>query len=106
VLDPSQKLKIYKDKSSDSGATPERSFCGECGSTLFTTNERFPDIVIVPSGNLDYEALVDWRPQGEFFCKRRGDWLRTAGADGGSKFEGRNERAIVFNKRFPLKFLR
>jgi hypothetical protein len=88
VLDPSHKLKIYKDKSPDSSAEPERSFCGECGSTLFTTNARFADVVIVSSGTLDFDALAGWKPQAEFYCKRRGDWLQTAEADDGGRFEG------------------
>jgi hypothetical protein len=88
VLDPSQKLKVYKDKSADSGVENENSFCGECGSALLTTNERFPDIVIVPSGTLDFDALADWKPQAEFYCKRRGGWLQTAGVDSGSRFQG------------------
>jgi hypothetical protein len=75
MLHPSQKLKICQDKSSDSGAEKENSICGECGSTLFTTNERFADVVIVPSGTLDFGALANWTPQAEFYCKRRVDWL-------------------------------
>jgi hypothetical protein len=48
----------------------------------------FPDVVILPSGTLDFDALADWKPQADFYCKRRGDWPQTAGADDGSRFQG------------------
>jgi hypothetical protein len=43
-------------------------------------------MVIVASGTLDLDALKEWKPQAEFFCKRRGPWIGSAGADDGSKF--------------------
>ena len=44
--------------------------------------------MIVASGTLNFdEALKEWKPEAEFFCKRRGPWLGSAGADGEKKFD-------------------
>jgi len=51
-------------------------------------NERFADVVIVPNGTLNFDALADWKPQAEFHCKRSRGWVETAGADGGGRFQG------------------
>jgi hypothetical protein len=45
--------------------------------------------VIFASGTLDYDdRLKEWKPEREFYCKRKGSWLENAGAEAGKKFEG------------------
>lgn len=78
------------DKSPDSGAAVERLFCSECGSRLFIRNPKYPNAVIVSFGTLDLseEELKKWKPESEFYCKRKGDWLVDAGSEVGKKFMG------------------
>ena len=60
-------------KSSDHGV---RSFCGNCGSTLFCESNREPDIVYVVIANLD-EGL-DRAPQAHVYFSDRASWLDPA----------------------------
>jgi hypothetical protein len=66
----------------------ERRFCTGCGSPVYITNPKWPSALIVASGTLDIDALKEWKPQAEFFCKRRGPWIGSAGAGEGHKFKG------------------
>ena len=76
-------LRTYRDNHTDSGATVERSFCGNCGSSVSTRNaEYFPDKIIIHAGTID--AIEDgkgWTPQIEAFCKRKSDWLTVEGTE-------------------------
>lgn len=43
--------------------------------------------MIVASGTLDgVEGLKDWKPQAEYFCKRKVPWLEGSGVDDGKQF--------------------
>ncbi|KAH8689388.1 DUF636 domain protein [Talaromyces proteolyticus] len=76
-------LRTYLDGQTDSKHTVKRSFCGNCGSHLFITNDSDPmlaDAVIVTTGTMDRHQLQStgdggWAPEQEFFCKRRAKWI-------------------------------
>ncbi|KAJ5148514.1 hypothetical protein N7448_000092 [Penicillium atrosanguineum] len=71
-------LRTYKDHATDSGGTVERSFCSNCGSPMIAENRsKFPDAVIVTYGTMELETGKMWKPELEFFCKRKADWLET-----------------------------
>jgi hypothetical protein len=56
---------------------------------LFLISPKFPGAVIVANGTFDHqENLKEWKPESEFFCKRKGSWLETVGAEAGKKFDG------------------
>ncbi|TVY44574.1 hypothetical protein LSUB1_G000840 [Lachnellula subtilissima] len=87
ITGPTSTLKTYNDTSPDAGGFVQRSFCGDCGSNIFIKNSKWENAVIVATGTLDYEeALTEWKPDAEFFCKRRGPWLSNAGAIEEKKF--------------------
>ena len=60
-------------KSSDHGV---RSFCGNCGSTLFCESSRQPDIVDVVIANLDLE--LDRAPEAHVYFSDRAAWIDPA----------------------------
>ncbi|TVY29543.1 hypothetical protein LHYA1_G001519 [Lachnellula hyalina] len=87
ITGPTSTLKKYNDTSPDAGGFVQRYFCGDCGSNIFIKNSKWENAVIVATGTLDYEeALTEWKPDAEFFCKRRGPWLSNAGAIEEKKF--------------------
>ncbi|TVY19797.1 hypothetical protein LARI1_G003035 [Lachnellula arida] len=87
ITSPTSTLKTYNDTSPDDGSFVKRSFCGDCGSNIFIKNPKWKGAVIVATGTLDYEeALKEWKPEAEFFCKRRGPWLSSIGANEEKKF--------------------
>jgi len=90
ITSSTSSLRTYEDHSCDAGGFVLRSFCGECGSPIFTKNPKFESAVIVMSGTMDYEKgdLRGWKPRNEFYCKRRGGWLDGVGAEEGERFEG------------------
>ena len=73
-------LRTYHDTSSDSGATLRRTFCKDCGSSIFTENDvNFAGGLIVSAGTLDLVDEVEWKPQAELFCKYKPSWFQTQG---------------------------
>lgn len=88
------KITTYCDRSADSGATVERSFCARCGSRLWNRNPAFPEVVAVAVGALDFgngegegegEGWKGWRPEREYFCKGKAEWLCGVGAEESAK---------------------
>ncbi|KAI1374175.1 Mss4-like protein [Hypoxylon crocopeplum] len=79
ILSGAEVMKVYLDRSCDSGGCIERGFCAECGSTMISENrEKFPGVVIVPVGSMDIDpAGPAWRPGTEYYCKRKAPWLAT-----------------------------
>lgn len=78
ILSGEALLKTFDDAATDSGNVLHRSFCSECGSTLFT--KRSVDGVegpgmIVSSGTMDFTGGQEWVPMREVFCKDRASWL-------------------------------
>jgi hypothetical protein len=47
------RAKVYRQRSEGSGKMIDVHFCSECGTKLFLTFERFPDIVGVYGGTFD-----------------------------------------------------
>lgn len=84
-------LKTYVNTLSDSGGTISRSFCSNCGSNLFTRTSNFQGVVVVSSGTLDLplgnQGVIEWTPEQEFFCKRRGAWMAGAGAPAEQQYQ-------------------
>ncbi|OAG02580.1 uncharacterized protein CC84DRAFT_1261312 [Paraphaeosphaeria sporulosa] len=72
---PSSTLKTYIDTNTDSGAVLQRQFCGDCGSPLFTRNEKMEGFVVVCSGALEREMGREWKPAMELWCKGRRGWV-------------------------------
>ncbi|KAJ5478345.1 Glutathione-dependent formaldehyde-activating enzyme/centromere protein V [Penicillium desertorum] len=71
-------LRTYQDHATDSGATVERSFCPDCGSPVIAENKtKFPGAVIVTYGTMELESGRYWKPELEYFCKRKVEWLGT-----------------------------
>jgi hypothetical protein len=67
----------------------ERYFCAECGSNLYIKNPKFPGGVIVAIGTMEFEDVGrEWRPEREYYCKRRGKWLEERGTGETRRFEG------------------
>ena len=80
--------------------TIERSFCGNCGSTVCSRNpENFADGIAVHTGTIDeLEEEQAWAPQVELFCKNKPGWLKIEGTlkrermEGGVGSEGEAEK--------------
>lgn len=68
-------IQSFKDTKVDSGNTLERRFCRVCGSPVYVTSSRAEGFVVVPSGTMDGEAGRKWRPEVEFWCKERREYL-------------------------------
>ncbi|KAI1326588.1 Mss4-like protein [Xylariaceae sp. FL0255] len=70
----------------DSGQTIHSHICGDCGSTLWLTGEKFGDNVIVQAGVLDDEGAVEAaKPAIEQYITRRPGWI--APVDEANQFE-------------------
>ncbi|THC91517.1 hypothetical protein EYZ11_009025 [Aspergillus tanneri] len=80
-------LRSYQATSSDSPATLERSFCGQCGSPIMLQNQtEYPDLVVITTGTMDGGSVQEWKPQMELYCRRKPGWLQTP--DETKKFQG------------------
>ncbi len=49
-----------------------RSFCGACGTNLFTEDMRYPDVVAVPAGVIAEE--LDKKVDGHYFVSHKAEW--------------------------------
>ncbi|KAI1180629.1 Mss4-like protein [Nemania sp. FL0916] len=78
-------LKTYEDTSPESGEVLKRFFCGTCGSPVKGQRTSRPDVTVIPVGIVDGDK-ADFRPQMEFFCRGKADWV-TAVCDGDKSFE-------------------
>ncbi|KAF9493272.1 DUF636 domain protein [Pleurotus eryngii] len=77
-------IKTYEDSITKSGQPLIRSFCGECGSSLFlrsvTTN-----LIIVNTGSIDDKLETDANikvPKCEIFVENKRPWLLVQANDG------------------------
>lgn len=60
----------------DSGKMVTLSFCGDCGSTLWSESSIVHDTKTIKIGTLDSdETLEDAKPQLEIFVRNRPSWL-------------------------------
>ena len=55
-----------------------RRFCKACGSHIYTTDERYPEILGIPAGIVDGEALP--QPKAHYFASHRAAWFSIADA--------------------------
>lgn len=71
ILQGKDKIKDYKDSNTTSGRTITRSFCADCGSTLFTHPSKVMteaqkkhgkgnDFVMIAAGSMDSPTANDW----------------------------------------------
>ncbi|CAF1048673.1 unnamed protein product [Didymodactylos carnosus] len=62
--------KIYHDNNTDSGATLERAFCKDCGSSIYGKNPKFIGLIAVRLGIFDQLP----KPGMALYCKDRSHW--------------------------------
>ncbi|KAI4153489.1 MAG: hypothetical protein L6R39_001556 [Caloplaca ligustica] len=80
-------LKTYND-TADSGVPVLRSFCSNCGSPMFMHNPKHaPGVVIVATGTMEGDVERWWRPQTEYYCKRKPGWMTVDGLEDGARKE-------------------
>ncbi|GIK05756.1 hypothetical protein Aspvir_009869 [Aspergillus viridinutans] len=77
VLTGEDALRVYEDKSTGSGKPLSRSFCSNCGSSLFISSESLsPNMVTITSGTMDLgPSKSEWEPKMEVFCAKRREWV-------------------------------
>ncbi|CAJ2512953.1 Uu.00g010720.m01.CDS01 [Anthostomella pinea] len=79
-------MKTFTDTTPESGRVLLRYFCGTCGSPVKGARTgRDADFVVVPLGIIDGDtAGAGLKPQVEFFCRSRADWIGdvVGGAEG------------------------
>jgi hypothetical protein len=68
--------KSYADRG-DSGKILHRSFCPECGSSLFDEAEAMPNVAMIQAGTLDDARWI--RPTMEIFCDSAQPWVQLGG---------------------------
>lgn len=61
----------------DSGKVLSRSFCAQCGSTLFDEAEVMPGVVMISTGTLDDASAI--KPTMEIFCDSAQPWVQLGG---------------------------
>ncbi|KAF4596887.1 hypothetical protein EYR38_008278 [Pleurotus pulmonarius] len=77
-------IKTYADSNTKSGQPLIRSFCGECGSSLFLRNVTI-DLTIVNTGSIDDKLETDASirvPKRELFVEDKRPWLSLTTSDG------------------------
>jgi len=62
------------DKRSDSGAVTTCAFCPGCGSRLFHTSSRSPDVATLKAGTLDDASAIE--PAAHLWTSRKQPWVR------------------------------
>ncbi|CAN8104677.1 unnamed protein product [Discula destructiva] len=73
-------------KTADSGNTITLSFCGECGSTLWSQSSSFGNTKVIKVGVLDNDRSLEiGKPAVELFVKTRTSWLLPV--DGAVQYE-------------------
>src|SRR4051794_8217176 len=66
-------LKSFTTIGEDHGGENIRSFCGACGSALFSANEHYPDLYVIKAGTLDDASWLT--PQIEIWGKSAQPWV-------------------------------
>ncbi len=59
-------------KAADSGTRLTRHFCSDCGSPLYTSSPRHPDIIYVKAGSFDDPTVV--KPDGQAWTDSAVSW--------------------------------
>lgn len=74
--------KTYNQRSAGSGKMVHIHFCGECGTKLWLSFERFPDVIGIYAGTFDDQCWFDIDPVASkhiFLSAARGDTIVPAG---------------------------
>ncbi|KAJ5106881.1 DUF636 domain protein [Penicillium angulare] len=77
ILEGGEMIRVFEDERTASGNVLNRSFCSNCGSSLFlarSVNGIPGDAVFVSSGTMDLDG-EEWVPTKEVWCKDRYSWL-------------------------------
>jgi hypothetical protein len=77
-------VRIYEDKTPESGTILERSFCITCGASIKMEKRSLPGVTLVPLGVIDGDK-ADLKPHTELFCRSKVAWL--GDVEGASKHE-------------------
>ncbi len=67
-------VKSFDDNGTGSGNTSHRSFCSNCGSSVFINNDGRPEWTIVMTGCMK-DVPAEWSPKMELYCKYKAKWL-------------------------------
>jgi hypothetical protein len=70
TLESSEFLKTHQSVG-DSGGEVKRSFCGQCGSPIFSQIEALPDFVVIKAGSFDDASWL--KPTMEIYTKDKLD---------------------------------
>nr|OQO26939.1 hypothetical protein B0A51_04187 [Rachicladosporium sp. CCFEE 5018] len=70
--------KVYRDSDTKSGVTLKRSFCADCGSSIFIESEAVEGLVIVHCGVIDDAEAR--KPKFELFGEERRGWVGDVGS--------------------------
>jgi hypothetical protein len=73
TLESSEFLKTHHSVG-DSGGEVKRSFCGQCGSPIFSQIEALPDVVIIKAGSFDDASWL--KPTMEIYTKDKLDYAQ------------------------------
>ncbi|OOF91510.1 hypothetical protein ASPCADRAFT_210883 [Aspergillus carbonarius ITEM 5010] len=68
-------IQRYKDTNVVSGNALIRRFCRVCGSPVYASSSVYEQFVAVTSGTMDGEEARTWKPQDEYYCKSRREYL-------------------------------
>ena len=65
------------DKTGDTGKATHRSFCPQCGSSVFDSADVMPDVVMIEAGTLDDSSWV--KPAMQIYCDSAQPWVHLQG---------------------------
>lgn len=64
-------------KKGDSGREITAFFCGDCGTTLWSVSQIFPDRMAIKAGILDNNEEIEKQiPSAEYYHKQRVSWVK------------------------------
>ena len=64
---------VFVDKATDSGASVERYFCGNCGSPIYSALPAQPDVIYLKTGTLDDTS--DFNPSIHVWAATKQNWV-------------------------------
>ncbi|TLS27003.1 hypothetical protein PpBr36_05053 [Pyricularia pennisetigena] len=82
--DPDSVTKTHVDGTGELASGIGRSFCSNCGCLIKISSIAYPRFVSVPYGIIDSDDKTEFKPDVEFFCDRKVDWV--ASIEGSTKF--------------------
>jgi hypothetical protein len=74
--------KVYKDGDTNSGASVQRAFCGNCGSPIYTATPNISGVQVIKLGLFDEIP----KPAMELYCRAMPSWSKPV--DGAKQFDG------------------